>query len=92
MRRRVILAVVLIGLALALLGGGQGVKAGDGYLLERSVIAGGGGSLSAGSYTLDGTVGQAETSVLSAGSYQLYGGFWHTALVQYKVDLPVVIR
>ena len=49
MRTRSNLAVVFMGLALALLSDRNGVKADSGFLLERSVIAGGGGSLSAGS-------------------------------------------
>jgi hypothetical protein len=96
MRTKRWIAIGLMCLVMALLGGQSGVKADAGYLLASSVIAGGGGSLQAGGYFLTGTIGQADTAVLASGGYQLFGGFWSpnssSASNQSKIYLPVMTR
>lgn len=67
-------------------------QSGD-YDLSWNVIAGGGTTFSSGEgYTLGATIGQAAASSLSGGGYTLNSGFWNSALANYSLYLPIVLR
>ncbi len=98
MKKSYLIGSLILMLAL-LLGTTQGNSLGSGaaqnesYHLAASVIAGGGGSLQSGLYTLTSTIGQAEAAHLLPGSGQtLSGGFWHGAVTQIRIFLPLTMR
>jgi hypothetical protein len=76
MKRKLILPLLLLVIAVALLGI-VGVSALAGYTLDWWTVDGGGTiSSTGGSYSLGGTISQPDAGTSTGGSYILDGGFW----------------
>jgi hypothetical protein len=84
--RRVLISVVLVGLALA---GSVGISLGqDAPSIGWWVIGGGGGSASSDGMNLDGTIGQWAVGSNTSDNTQLDSGFWAGVLVLAAIATP----
>jgi hypothetical protein len=76
MKRKWLLALFLLVIAVALLGVGSAFAL-AGYTLDWWTVDGGGATFSTGnSYSLGGSIGQPDAGTSTGGSYTLIGGFW----------------
>jgi len=93
MKRKWILSLQLLVIAIALLSV-VSASALASYGLDWWTVDGGGGTSSTGgSYSLDGTIGQPDAGgTSSGGTYSLAGGFWGGAAVGYDLFLPLILR
>jgi hypothetical protein len=80
----IVLLIITVSIAAA--------QSSSGYDPTWSTIDGGGGESVGSDYSLVGTLGQPDAGMLSGGGYTLNGGFWGSALSQYGVYLPLMIR
>jgi len=92
MRKRIILVLAVVLLALAVAGGVL-AQTSTNYNLEWHVIGGGGGPVSSASYMVRSTAGQGSASppYSASGNYVVSGGYWSLPL-DYRIYLPLVIK
>ena len=93
MKRKLILSLLILVLAVAVIGVVK-VAAVGGYSLDWGAVTGGGSTTpsTGGSYSLGGTLGQPAAGSSAGGAYNLIGGFWAVTQQLYKLFLPLIIR
>ena len=93
MRKRHIVALVLVTL-FVLVGVGMTLASpGSSYEISWWTVDDGGGTSSGSNYALSGTIGQPDAGALSGGDYTVMGGFWVQRFeASYRIYLPVVLR
>ena len=93
MKRKWILSLQLLVIAIALLSV-VSASALASYGLDWWTVDGGGGTSSTGgSYSLDGTIGQPDAGTSTGGGYALAGGFWGGgAASANSLFLPLILR
>jgi hypothetical protein len=91
MKRKLILCLLLLVIAVAVIGVVR-VSAEGGYSLDWWAVAGGGVTASTGgSYSLGGTIGQPAAGASAGGAYNLIGGFWAVTQQIYTLFLPLIM-
>ena len=91
--KRIIRAVLAVGVLCILLVGLAAASSGGDYVLDWYTIDGGGGTSTGGDYSLSGTIGQPDAGAHSGGNYVLLGGFWNRFVAAlYDLFLPMITR
>ena len=89
------LALFLVGTALAFVGVVHAFESRAAYTLPWSVIGSGGMGGTAGSYTIHSTLGQPVAGALDGSSYHLTSGFWTEvieSIEEFFSFLPLIVR
>ena len=93
MRWKIIAALLVTVLAVALVGSVVSAQTGDGFDLSWNVMGGGGagGPLTGDGFSLRSTIGQTAIGMFSDSTYWVGNGYWY-GVGQYRVYLPLVMR
>ena len=94
MKRKWILSLLLLVIAVAVLGIVSASALAAGYTLDWWTVDGGGATSSTGgSYSLGGTIGQPDAGTSTGGTYAWSGGFGGGgAAAEHDLFLPLILR
>ena len=94
MRHNIIILVLAMAVLILLMSGDASAMFSDNYRLDwfTAMTGGGGGRAGSTNYAVNLTVGQSATGASSSANYEAGLGYWHGAVAQHHIYLPVIAR